>query len=209
MPDMGLLEGIVAFRFASFCRELGDELRVVVDVGCRLGWAGHMLAAIAGRPVEVVGLDVYEPYLKTLSEISKIYKPIKVDLEKEPIPLPDGFADLTICIEVIEHLSKPAGYRLMDEMERITRKGGYIHLTTPNGWRPTDSRRCDPLKHKSGWTVQDFAKRGYVVKGYGFRPIIGRTKIDKLYLVADYVWTPIAPIIPETGFGLEALKKIT
>lgn len=204
---MGLLEGLVAFRFASFCRELGDELRVVVDVGCRLGWAGHMLAAIAGRPVEVVGLDVYEPYLKTLSEISKIYKPVKVDLEKEPIPLPDGFADLTICIEVIEHLSKPAGYRLMDEMERITRKGGYIYLTTPNGWHPTTKNRCNPLQHKSMWTAKDFTALGYTVKGYGFRTIKGRKRIGRFYTIADHIWTPVARIAPSTGYGLEAWKK--
>ncbi|MEM4641648.1 MAG: methyltransferase domain-containing protein [Candidatus Caldarchaeum sp.] len=168
-----------------------------------------MLAAIVARPVEVIGLDVYEPYLRTLSEISKIYKPVKVDSAKEPIPLSDGFADLTICIEVIEHLSKQAGHHLLSEMERITRKGGYVYLTTPNGWHQTKPERCGPLQHRSGWTVQDFAERGYIVKGYGFRPVIGRGKIDKLYLLADYVWTPVARIIPETGFGLEALKKIT
>ncbi|MEM4458665.1 MAG: class I SAM-dependent methyltransferase [Candidatus Caldarchaeum sp.] len=205
---MGLLEGLVAFRLALFCRELRDGLRVAVDVGCRLGWAGHMLAAVAGKPVKVVGLDVYEPYLRTLAEISKIYEPLRVDLETEPIPLPDGFSDLTLCIEVIEHLSKPAGYRLLDEMERITRKGGYIYLTTPNGWHGAKTERCVPLQHKSAWVVQDFLQRGYVVKGYGFRGLRGRGKLGKFYLLADYAWTPVARIVPQTGFGLEVYKKI-
>jgi len=33
VADMGLLEGIVAVRFSLLCRELGEKLRVVVDVG--------------------------------------------------------------------------------------------------------------------------------------------------------------------------------
>lgn len=38
----------------------------VVDVECRFDWVGHLLVAYAGKPLTVVGLDIYQPYLKTV-----------------------------------------------------------------------------------------------------------------------------------------------
>ncbi|MEM4416275.1 MAG: hypothetical protein QXH32_09990 [Candidatus Caldarchaeum sp.] len=50
---MGLLEGLVAGRFRMFVSELGEGLNRVLDVGCRFGWAGHLLASIAGKLLKI------------------------------------------------------------------------------------------------------------------------------------------------------------
>ncbi|MEM0478199.1 MAG: hypothetical protein QXN77_07355 [Candidatus Caldarchaeum sp.] len=57
---MGLLENLVARRFIMFVSELGDSLNLVLDDGCRFGWAGHLLASIAGKPLKIIGLDFRE-----------------------------------------------------------------------------------------------------------------------------------------------------
>ncbi|MEM1948794.1 MAG: hypothetical protein QW240_08715 [Candidatus Caldarchaeum sp.] len=50
---MGVLEGLVAGRFRMFVSELGGGLNRVLDVGCRFGWGGHLLASIAGKPLKI------------------------------------------------------------------------------------------------------------------------------------------------------------
>lgn len=203
---VGVLEGLVASRFSYFVSELGENLNRALDVGCRFGWAGHLLAAIAGKPLKIIGLDIYEPYLQSLAAMSRMYELVKVDLETDPIPLPDNSVDVSFAIEVIEHLSKAAGYRLVSEMERVTRKGGFIYITTPNGYVHTRGR-AQHLTHKSGWSVHDFQKRGFKVRGYSF-PVRKRTgEFSRFISNLDYAWTSFARVFPRFCYGLEAWKK--
>lgn len=54
----------------------------------------------------------------------------QVNLDREPLPYPDGEFDLVTCSEVVEHLEN---YRaLLREAHRVTRPGGLLVLTTPN-----------------------------------------------------------------------------
>lgn len=54
-----------------------------------------------------------------------------VDLTR-PLPFPDQSVDGIFCEEVIEHLDRSAGSRLLAECRRILRLGGTLRLTTPN-----------------------------------------------------------------------------
>ncbi|MEM2647390.1 MAG: class I SAM-dependent methyltransferase [Nitrososphaerota archaeon] len=203
---MGLLEGLVASRFSMFVSELEEGLNCVLDVGCRFGWAGHLLASIAGKPLKITGLDIYEPYLEKLAAMSKMYDLVKIDLETDPIPLPDESVDIAMAIEVLEHLSKAAGYRLVKEMERVTRRGGFVYLTTPNGFAQTHGRAAH-LTHKSGWTIHELKRLGFEVRGYGF-PLRRRAGgISRLVSNIDFAWTSLSRIIPSVSYGLEAWKK--
>ena len=68
-------------------------------------------------------------------------------------------------MEVVEHMTKRDGYRLLSEMERVSHRK--IILSTPNrhlSWRQREER----LQHKSHWTPSDFKKLGYKVRGIGF-----------------------------------------
>ncbi len=55
---------------------------------------------------------------------------IQVDLDAGSWPIEDGFADVTVSIETIEHLENPRAF--FRELTRITRPGGVIIVTTPN-----------------------------------------------------------------------------
>jgi SAM-dependent methyltransferase len=54
---------------------------------------------------------------------------IFVDMSK-PLPFHDNNFDAVICLEGLEHLIEPS--LLIEELVRITRKGGYIIISTPN-----------------------------------------------------------------------------
>jgi predicted SAM-dependent methyltransferase len=54
-----------------------------------------------------------------------------VDLTK-PLPFATNSVDAIFCEEVIEHISKDAGSRLLSECYRVLKSGGPIRLTTPD-----------------------------------------------------------------------------
>ena len=56
---------------------------------------------------------------------------IKVNLEEERLPVPDGTYDLVLCLEVIEHLEKDP-MAMLNEINRVLKEAGLIYLTTPN-----------------------------------------------------------------------------
>ena len=79
--------------------------------------------------------------------------------------------DLIILVDVIEHLEREDGLKLIEELERVTRKK-YV-VFTPLGFMPQDynGAEADPWgmsatelqTHKSGWHPQDFKNSKHVV----------------------------------------------
>lgn len=56
---------------------------------------------------------------------------LRVDIEQEPMPLPDASMDVVLLCEVIEHLELDPVYCLA-EINRILVPGGLLVITTPN-----------------------------------------------------------------------------
>lgn len=56
---------------------------------------------------------------------------VYMDLSK-PLPLPDNSIDFVFSEEVIEHLERDAGRRMLAECLRVLRPGGRLRLTTPS-----------------------------------------------------------------------------
>jgi len=54
-----------------------------------------------------------------------------VDLEHDRIPMADASVDLVLCCEVLEHMDVDPMFMLA-EINRITKPGGHLFLTTPN-----------------------------------------------------------------------------
>jgi len=104
----------------------------------------------------------------TVGERRSVSKIIPVNLEDEPIPLPDESLDLVVCCEVIEHMDVDPMY-LMAEINRVLRPGGQLLMTTPNsasarivwkilhGHRPhfymLYSKNRDPYRHNFEYDV--------------------------------------------------------
>ncbi len=94
----------------------------VLDVGCG---TGRLAARLAPRWPRYVGVDVVRH--AGLDPACEFHA---VDLDTEPLPLPDDAVDLTVSIETIEHLENPR--RFVRELARVTRPGGCVIVTTPN-----------------------------------------------------------------------------
>jgi hypothetical protein len=66
-------------------------------------------------------------------------------------------------LEVIEHMEKPEGRKLLSEAERVSKER--VIVSTPlrgaRYWYTAEH-------HPSRWTVNDLRKLGYTVRGVGF-----------------------------------------
>ena len=147
-------------RFMSYFYLLDGFLHAyvegeVLDVGCGRGVSYRYAKRI-------VGVDIHLPSLK---KARKICEDVVHADARHPLPFKGGSFDTVVAVEVIEHLTKPDGHKLLSEMERVSRHK--IILSTPNRYFPWKQRE-ERQQHKSHWKPSDFKKLGYKVRGIGF-----------------------------------------
>ncbi len=76
----------------------------------------------------------------------------------------DRKIDCVVALHCIEHLSREDGLKLIDMMEKFSKKLTLIE--TPNGFVHQPPTEDNPWQeHLSGWTASDFRQRGYKVRG--------------------------------------------
>ena len=114
--------GEAIYRAAAEALRRRDAGGAIVDVGCGTGRLSQLLQSIA---TSYVGVDAvrYDEFPAGASFSA-------ADLNHDPIPLPDGSADVAISVETIEHLENPRAF--CREMVRVAKPGGWVLITTPN-----------------------------------------------------------------------------
>lgn len=155
-----------------------------------------------------VGLDAYRPYLLA----DPMSWGARILARGERLPFRDGAFDGAIALDVLEHLEKEDGLRLIGEMERVSRIRCVIF--TPNGFLPQSAEGVPTQVHRSGWTVGDLMDRGYRVRGVrGWRRLRGdHAKVvirPALFGHLTSVLTePAFWWFPERAFQLLAVKQL-
>ncbi len=180
-----------------FLHYVPKNVRTVLDVGCGRGIVGSLMK-IYREPERIVGIDLFDPYLDFCKNLGTYTEVRKHDLGTTPLPFGDQEFDLSVALEIIEHLPKPAGYRLLDELERVSRT---VMLSTPNRYfsqAPYDENPSQ--RHLSRWTVQDLRKRGYSVFGVGGLMVFGR---ELMYL--SYGLGRLTLFLPQLSSSLMAI----
>jgi SAM-dependent methyltransferase len=124
---IGWHDKIIDKELKDISREYKD-LKRLVDFGCG---RGERTLDFTDYGREVVGLDYVDC---RLPETRKKVKFHKVDFFKSG--LPDNFADMGLCFDVIEHMEKPE--KLLEEISRVLMPGGILILSTPNRNRLTN-----------------------------------------------------------------------
>jgi SAM-dependent methyltransferase len=123
-----------AGKLERFARFIAPELRslflelglppgaAVLDVGCGVGIATHMLAEMLGREARVVGIDLSMPHLRAASSPS--VNLLQADASK--LCFKDRSFDLIWSCNTINHLGDPV--RALVDMRAALRPGGRIAL---------------------------------------------------------------------------------
>ncbi len=153
------------------------EIISILDVACGLSLKSKFL------PAQIrVGVDIYEPYFKSI-ESETPFVLVKYDVRKISEIFPDKSFDLVIALDIVEHLEKEESLKMIEQCEKIARKG--VIIETPKGYVP---QNLDILghgghewqTHRSGWEPEEFQKMDYkvVLRDYKMSDVKRHTDID-------------------------------
>jgi len=200
---------IYRILFPEWTAYLKNELRgchTVLDVGCGSN------SPIQYCKIETsLGVDI-DPNALIESKKRNIHsKYININIRK--ITFPINSFEAVLCSEVLEHLDKKSGLKLINKMiEWASRK---VILTTPNGFLIQSKFSDNPYqKHLSGWKSEELKKIGFRVKGInGLRFLHGEKGIIKykpriFWHLFSQVGSLIAFWIPKIAFQLFAVYNI-
>ncbi|MGH9843785.1 MAG: class I SAM-dependent methyltransferase, partial [Blastocatellia bacterium] len=113
-PDQRFLELSSYLQMPLLMRRYGDYGEIAVTNW----WEGEPREKLQRRRHAATGEEVGFPMKN-------------VDVERDRFPFPDGYFDVALCCELIEHLREDPMHMLA-ELHRILKWGGLVILTTPN-----------------------------------------------------------------------------
>jgi len=126
----------------------------LLDIGC-----GTVCLKVFGEH-HSIGVDICDESLKVAEKRGKFQSLIKCDVCN--LPFSEKSFDGVICTEVIEHISKQDGYKLIDDLEKIARQ--IVIYTTPWGADLLERHSFNPyMQHQCGWMPEEFEERGYKI----------------------------------------------
>jgi SAM-dependent methyltransferase len=138
---------------------------VILDVGCGSGRTFRALKLVDLSSKKkladtcAIGIDIFR---SNLLDAKRVYDDVILG-DARFLPVKPKSAELIILSEVLEHLDKADGLRLLDSLESIAE--AQIVLTTPNGYVYEEFRNNPWHKHRSGYSETEFSGLGYVVRG--------------------------------------------
>lgn len=134
----------------------------LLDLGCGYGWFALRIRTELepGNKVYLIGCDIYEPYLMKIKDFGLYDDLIVCDVRIAPFRTKS--VDLILATDLIEHMEKREGIKLLKDITDIGRKA--IIVSTPLGFKPQESKHGNPWEeHKSAWNVEDFTLRSFKV----------------------------------------------
>lgn len=100
----------------------------LLDAGCGGGGKTLDYAAALGLAADAVrGVEANPAYA---AQAEKNFAVSRLDIEREPLPFPDGSFDVVVCNQVLEHLKNI--YRPLREFDRVVAVGGRLLVGVPN-----------------------------------------------------------------------------
>lgn len=193
---------------------IGDA-KTVLDLGCGDGTLMELLSK--GEKWQITGIDIYKEDVEVARKRNVYKNLIRGDLLKtlNSNSLQSKY-DVIFFSQVIEHVTRSQGEKILSAIEKLARKR--IIVGTPRGFmeQPHEFLDDNPHQvHKSGWSIEDFASRGYKVHGVGFSLIwsyhgLGRNaSIYRKILsnIISYLMSPIVYFFPTLAAGVIATKE--
>jgi SAM-dependent methyltransferase len=195
--------------FPSWIKYLKRELRgceSVLDIGC-----GKDSPIQKCGVTFSLGVDLFDPYLEE-SEKKKIHTEyLKADIRSVEFE-PNSF-DCVLCLEVLEHMTKEEGLKLIEKMEKWARKK--IIITTPNAFVWQDGIDNNPLQaHVSGWSAKELQNLGFNVYGLqGWNKLRGYQGILKyrpmfFWAKLSHISQKLVYFCPSIAFQLFAVRRM-
>lgn len=205
------------FSYMRLLRDGIGEAKTILDLGCEDGRLLDLLSD--GKKWQVTGVDIFHKNVKDAKKRKIFVNAIQgdiVQIAKKLIKKGAKF-DVVFCSQVIEHIERKEGEELLSVVNKLAKKK--IIMGTPRGFmeQPHAFLGNNPHQvHKSGWSEDDFRKRGYRVYGIGFGPVwseegLGRTYSKPVAFFASiisYAFSPVVYYFPFLAAGILCFKDI-
>ena len=170
-----------AFRF----RRVGEAYRLlfgegaarVADIGAGLGVARRFLPPAA----DYLGVEYSAQSIALARRIAEGPAARFVEGGFPRLPVEDGWADMVICLEVIEHIADDR--QAIAELRRIVRPGGYLLLSVPGTWYWPDYLRL--IGHYRHYTRDALA---VLLDGAGLQIVRGYAQFDGFWRGYHYLY---------------------
>lgn len=106
-------------------RLIPDGPNKILELGC--GEGRTLLSARSqGKASEIAGIDIIPPTEST----GLLDRYIQGDIDTLEIPYPEGYFDILICADLLEHLVDP--WRVLKRLSTLLKPGGQIVASIPN-----------------------------------------------------------------------------
>ena len=190
-------------------RHLGASSKTLLDVGCGKGEPARFINR-KGKYF-AVGFDAFEPYLRECLT-QKIHNAF-VQGDVRLLPFADHSFDSVICLEVLEHLERADGEKLLKELERVASK--QVILSTPVGKYQQGVFDGNPhQEHKYIWQPSEMKNKGYKIKGVGLRNLSGKAGIESKHsapvqVLFNILWVltgPFTHYFPDMAGDMVCIK---
>jgi SAM-dependent methyltransferase len=133
----------------------------VLDIGCGTGWLADHLSDYTGVDYDPRAVEVGTKRGRNI---------VHVDLDRSPLPFPEGSFDGTILKDVLEHVLEPA--HLVAEVHRVLRDGGRAFASAPDvqRWVWDDYTHVRPFSLKAFKRL--FADHGFAIETSGYESLM-------------------------------------
>lgn len=208
----------IPFSYMWLLRQSLGNSKTILDLGCGDGNLMELLAD--GKSWRITGIDLYTKNVKAASQRSvftKVFKEDIIKFVKKQITKKKKY-DVVFCSQVIEHIDRKKGKELLTLIDSIARRR--IIIGTPREFmeQPPAYFGDNPHQvHKSGWSEEDFRKRGYKVFGIGLSPFWSEEGLVRInnnrvvvafYCAVSFLFSPVAYFIPKFAAGILCIKDI-
>lgn len=119
-------------RFIMAC--LRDNNQRILDIGCG---SGAYLQPLSKFASEVVGVDIYEDYLKEARQNVQGKNIRLLLMSAEELAFKEGSFDAVILIETLEHISDDE--KAIKEISKVLKVSGKLILIAPNKFFPFET----------------------------------------------------------------------
>lgn len=143
--------------FVLQLRTILSDCKTILDLGC------GELSPIRFVSARTYGVDAHKSSIVKAKKIGThdFFKLLDVRNLSDYFR-PKSF-DAVVALDLIEHLSKEEGYKLIRGMEQLASKK--VIIFTPNGFLPQKGEGLHLNEHLSGWQVDEMRKLKYKVIG--------------------------------------------
>ncbi|RKZ45647.1 MAG: SAM-dependent methyltransferase [Candidatus Parabeggiatoa sp. nov. 3] len=137
-----------------------------------------------------MGIEKYKPDLESAKQSQTHDEFYELDALSCQEYFGENQFDVCVAFDVIEHLTKEDGLKLLADMEKMASKR--VIIFTPNGFLPNQSvEKGDFQEHLSGWDVDEMRKLGYNVIGLnGLKHL--RTEVYRLKYKPQAFWAIVS-----------------